>query len=408
MRTRFIYLKKFFYLYAQKRFNTNRALIVEASNKNYENATSILTKEERRNLKSDRVRLTNKDISETNFNMISNIKHLKITKNNKSFIPTRVAVDIANAFILENQDYLDDEQKVPSKVYNKVEEVFWGNYAEMKSLENVFSFCLLNDMYNDMYFSIVEDKLLHDVMVSYIPYAYNKALDELVSEAVSFIEEDSGEEVYPDYPEYDFKKFEMSKKDALLLLISRSKAHGFNFMELFYQFIDNNDTGLYWSTKKSACQYQTKEREKKSGKTFERFDKVMDEFLETIIKPKLVMFKVAENDFGYRIYNIVLTDYSVRSAKYNDDYQVDTGSKALVNLRGVSGDGKSVDVPTYLSVTDISPKYKNREEIIKISESYISSLIEIQKKEFEQEFSVSRELSNFLDNDLNEVELFES
>lgn len=134
----------------------------------------------------------------------------------------------------------------------------------------------------------------------------------------------------------------------------------------------------------------------------------MDEFLETIIKPILEKFKVVENDFVYRIYNIVLTDYSVRSAKYNDDYQVDTGSKALVNLRGVSDDGKSVDVPTYLSVTDISPKYKNREEIIKISESYILSLIEIQKKEFEQEFSVSRELSNFLEYDFNKVKLFES
>ena len=408
MRTRFIYLKKFFYLYAQKRFNTNRHLIVEASKKNIENATSILKKEEIINLKSDRVSLTNKEISEKNFNMISNIKNLKITKNNKSFIPTRVAVDIANAFILENQEYLDKEQKVPSKVYDTVEEVFWGNYEEMRNLENVFSFCLLNDMYNDMYFSIVEDKLLHDVMVSYIPYAYNKALDELVSETVPDIDEDSGEEFYQDYPEYDFKKFEMSKKEALLLLISRSKAHGFNFMELFYRFIDDNDTGLYWSTKKSTCQYQTKEREKKSGKTFERFDKVMDEFLETIIKPKLVMFKVAENDFGYRVYNIALTDYSVRLAKYNDDYQVDTGSKALVNVRRVNDDGKSVDVPMYLPVTDISPKYTNREEIIKISESYISSLIEIQKKEFEQEFSVSRELSNFLENDFDKVKLFES
>ena len=315
MRTRFIYLKKFFYLYAQKRFNTNRHLIVEASKKNIENATSKLKKEELINLKSDRVSLTNKEISEKNFNMISNIKNLKITKNNKSFIPTRVAVDIANAFILDNQEYLDKEQKVPSKIYDTVEEVFWGNYEEMRNLENVFSFCLLNDMYNDMYFSIVKDKLLHDVMVSYIPYAYNKALDELVSETVPDIDEDSGEEFYQDYPEYDFKEFEMSKKEALLLLISRSKAHGLNFMELFYRFIDDNDTGLYWSTKKSACQYQTKEREKKSGKTFERFDKVMDEFLETIIKPKLVMFKVAENDFGYRIYNIVLTDYSVRLAK---------------------------------------------------------------------------------------------
>lgn len=408
MRTRFIYLKKFFYLYAQKRFNTNRHLIVEASKKNIENATSILTKEEIIKLKSDRVSLTNKEISEKNFNMISNIKNLKITKNNKSFIPTRVAVDIANAFILENQKYLDKEQKVPRKVYDTVEEVFWGNYEEMRNLENVFSFCLLNDMYNDMYFSIVEDKLLHDVMVSYIPYAYNKALDELVSETVPDIDEDSGEEFYQDYPEYDFKEFEMSKKEALLLLISRSKAHGFNFMELFYRFIDDNDTGLYWSTKKSACQYQTKEREKKSGKTFERFDKVMDEFLETIIKPKLVMFRVAENDFGYRIYNIVLTDYSVRLVKYNDDYQVDTGGKALVNVRRVSDDGESVDVPMYLPVTDISPIYKNREEIIKISESYISSLIEIQKKEFEQEFSVSRELSNFLENDFDKVKLFES
>ena len=408
MRTRFIYLKKFFYLYAQKRFNTNRHLIVEASKKNIENATLKLKKEELINLKSDRVSLTNKEISEKNFNMISNIKNLKITKNNKSFIPTRVAVDIANAFILDNQEYLDKEQKVPSKIYDTVEEVFWGNYEEMRNLENVFSFCLLNDMYNDMYFSIVKDKLLHDVMVSYIPYAYNKALDELVSETVPDIDEDSGEEFYQDYPEYDFKEFEMSKKEALLLLISRSKAHGLNFMELFYRFIDDNDTGLYWSTKKSACQYQTKEREKKSGKTFERFDKVMDEFLETIIKPKLVMFKVAENDFGYRIYNIVLTDYSVRLAKYNDDYQVDTGSKALVNVRRVNDDGESVDVPKYLPVTDISPKYKNREEIIKISESYISSLIEIQKKEFEQEFSVSRELSNFLENDFDKVKLFES
>jgi hypothetical protein len=395
-------------LYAQKRFNTNRHLIVEASKKNIENATSKLKKEELINLKSDRVSLTNKEISEKNFNMISNIKNLKITKNNKSFIPTRVAVDIANAFILDNQEYLDKEQKVPSKIYDTVEEVFWGNYEEMRNLENVFSFCLLNDMYNDMYFSIVKDKLLHDVMVSYIPYAYNKALDELVSETVPDIDEDSGEEFYQDYPEYDFKEFEMSKKEALLLLISRSKAHGLNFMELFYRFIDDNDTGLYWSTKKSACQYQTKEREKKSGKTFERFDKVMDEFLETIIKPKLVMFKVAENDFGYRIYNIVLTDYSVRLAKYNDDYQVDTGSKALVNVRRVNDDGESVDVPKYLPVTDISPKYKNREEIIKISESYISSLIEIQKKEFEQEFSVSRELSNFLENDFDKVKLFES
>lgn len=408
MRTRFIYLKKFFYLYAQKRFNTNRHLIVEASKKNIENATSKLKKEELNNLKSDRVSLTNKEISEKNFNMISNIKNLKITKNNKSFIPTRVAVDIANAFILDNQEYLDKEQKVPSKIYDTVEEVFWGNYEEMRNLENVFSFCLLNDMYNDMYFSIVKDKLLHDVMVSYIPYAYNKALDELVSETAPDIDEDSGEEFYQDYPEYDFKEFEMSKKEALLLLISRSKAHGLNFMELFYRFIDDNDTGLYWSTKKSACQYQTKEREKKSGKTFERFEKVMDEFLETIIKPKLVMFKVAENDFGYRIYNIVLTDYSVRLAKYNDDYQVDTGSKALVNVRRVNDDGESVDVPKYLPVTDISPKYKNREEIIKISESYISSLIEIQKKEFEQEFSVSRELSNFLENDFDKVKLFES
>ena len=383
-------------------------MIVEASKKNIENATSKLKKEELINLKSDRVSLTNKEISEKNFNMISNIKNLKITKNNKSFIPTRVAVDIANAFILDNQEYLDKEQKVPSKIYDTVEEVFWGNYEEMRNLENVFSFCLLNDMYNDMYFSIVKDKLLHDVMVSYIPYAYNKALDELVSETVPDIDEDSGEEFYQDYPEYDFKEFEMSKKEALLLLISRSKAHGLNFMELFYRFIDDNDTGLYWSTKKSACQYQTKEREKKSGKTFERFDKVMDEFLETIIKPKLVMFKVAENDFGYRIYNIVLTDYSVRLAKYNDDYQVDTGSKALVNVRRVNDDGESVDVPKYLPVTDISPKYKNREEIIKISESYISSLIEIQKKEFEQEFSVSRELSNFLENDFDKVKLFES
>ena len=134
----------------------------------------------------------------------------------------------------------------------------------------------------------------------------------------------------------------------------------------------------------------------------------MDEFLETIIKPKLVMFRVAENDFGYRIYNIVLTDYSVRLVKYNDDYQVDTGGKALVNVRRVSDDGESVDVPMYLPVTDISPIYKNREEIIKISESYISSLIEIQKKEFEQEFSVSRELSNFLENDFDKVKLFES
>ena len=62
----------------------------------------------------------------------------------------------------------------------------------------------------------------------------------------------------------------------------------------------------------------------------------------------------------------------------------------------------------YLTVTDTSPKYKNREEIIKISESYISSLIEIQKKEFEQDLSVSRELSNFLENDFDKVELFES
>ena len=116
MRTRFIYLKKFFYLYAQKRFNTNRHLIVEASKKNIENATSKLKKEELINLKSDRVSLTNKEISEKNFNMISNIKNLKITKNNKSFIPTRVAVDIANAFILDNQEYLDKEQKVPSKI----------------------------------------------------------------------------------------------------------------------------------------------------------------------------------------------------------------------------------------------------------------------------------------------------
>ena len=80
----------------------------------------------------------------------------------------------------------------------------------------------------------------------------------------------------------------------------------------------------------------------------------------------------------------------------------------MVNVRRVNDDGKSVDVPMYLPVTDISPKYKNREEIIKISESYISSLIEIQKKEFEQEFSVSRELSNFLENDFDKVKLFES
>ena len=78
MRTRFIYLKKFFYLYAQKRFNTNRHLIVEASKKNIENATSKLKKEELINLKSDRVSLTNKEISEKNFNMISNIKNLRI------------------------------------------------------------------------------------------------------------------------------------------------------------------------------------------------------------------------------------------------------------------------------------------------------------------------------------------
>ncbi|MCO4647421.1 hypothetical protein DJZ09_00776 [Streptococcus infantarius subsp. infantarius] len=134
----------------------------------------------------------------------------------------------------------------------------------------------------------------------------------------------------------------------------------------------------------------------------------MDEFLETIIKPILEKFKVVENDFGYRIYNIVLTDYSVRSAKYNDDYLVDTEKKDLVNVKGVSDDGKSVDVPMYLTVIDISPKYKNREKIIKISESYISSLIEIQKKEFEQEFSVSRELRNFLKKDLGKVKLFES
>ena len=80
----------------------------------------------------------------------------------------------------------------------------------------------------------------------------------------------------------------------------------------------------------------------------------------------------------------------------------------MVNVRRVNDDGESVDVPKYLPVTDISPKYKNREEIIKISESYISSLIEIQKKEFEQEFSVSRELSNFLENDFDKVKLFES
>jgi hypothetical protein len=400
MNIRFLFLKKFFYLYAHERFNLKRKLIVDTSQLNINNASLSLSSHELIDLKHDRVKLTNKDISSTNFNIISCVKHLKITKNNKCFIPTRVAEDICNAFVLENQEYLKEEQKIPNQLYEKIEEVFWGSYAEMKELATVFSFCLLNDI-NEEY-----GQLLQEFMLSYIPYAYNKALDELVSGLVPDYDVAADKEYYSDFPDYDWEKFNNSKKEALLLLSDRNKAKGINFMELFYQFIDSAETGLYWSTKESNEPYKTKERIKLSGKTFERFDKVMEEFIEKKIIPIIKDCKV-DNDFGYRIYNIVLTDYSVRKERMKDDYIVETGRQVVTDLKKVEEYGTIVNVPTKLSETTISLKYRNREEIIAISNRYIESLMEIQLREYNDELRMPEELRNFLEHDFDRVKLFE-
>ena len=71
MNIRFLFLKKFFYLYAHERFNLKRKLIVDTSQLNINNASLSLSSHELIDLKHDRVKLTNKDISSTNFNIIS-------------------------------------------------------------------------------------------------------------------------------------------------------------------------------------------------------------------------------------------------------------------------------------------------------------------------------------------------
>ena len=132
----------------------------------------------------------------------------------------------------------------------------------------------------------------------------------------------------------------------------------------------------------------------------------MEEFIEKKIIPIIKDCKV-DNDFGYRIYNIVLTDYSVRKERMKDDYIVETGRQVVTDLKKVEEYGTIVNVPTKLSETTISLKYRNREEIIAISNRYIESLMEIQLREYNDELRMPEELRNFLEHDFDRVKLFE-
>ena len=90
-----------------------------------------------------------------------------------------------------------------------------------------------------------------------------------------------------------------------------------------------------------------------------------------------------------------------------DDYIVETGRQVVTDLKKVEEYGTIVNVPTKLSETTISLKYRNREEIIAISNRYIESLMEIQLREYNDELRMPEELRNFLEHDFDRVKLFE-
>lgn|GEM_PF-2376215 len=145
---KYIYTRNFFYRLAKERFLTKMKTI-----------------------KNENSRLTAMSISATNPSVISSIRNGKINKNNKSFIPDRIAEQIQQNLKIDSTiNGVKDKY-----AYSTILEVFWGEEEDLKNLEFELFYCIVKDMLsmfcktNDM--SCSYTILLQNLLKNYIEYA---------------------------------------------------------------------------------------------------------------------------------------------------------------------------------------------------------------------------------------------
>lgn len=336
--TKYIYTRNFFYKLAQERF------LIKMKEIKDKGEVSILS------------------ISITNPSVISSINNGKINKNNKSFIPDKVAEQIQeNLKISAQSNYEQDKY-----AYQTIKEVFWGTEEELNNMELELFYCIAKDMLGMF---CITDKmscsytiLIQNVLKRYIEYSevlslinieslyrilkIEEHIEEIEikgengSEIMEFIK--TTETTYSDTEEWKENNLKIPRK--LYRFGYYNEEHG---NPIFYDtkyvgglfpkkklsdIIDIEDKAIiYFYEKfikkkgiaklffKTLNEFEVVKRVTKNGKrvseyssnpTFEVIEKVITKFIEGEVIPLLKEDKASSKNLGFMIHDMLFYQYT--------------------------------------------------------------------------------------------------
>lgn len=316
VKTSYIYSRNFFYKLAQKRFLNN---LSEIKRKNGE--------------------MTISEITATNKAVISSIRKGKINKNNKSFIPDKVALEIKDNVKIE----YNEEVKY---YYSSLSELFWGTEDEIKKFELEFFYCILKDMLSmfcktkDM--SCSYTILIQNMLKTNIEYAEVLSLLNVESIYRLFELQYKG-----DFPQEIMYSDMMEWKETNLKIPSKIYSFTESRFPIFHDF---NNNGIFPMTKlddiieienkailgcyellikkeqmnftkyffESLQEFEILRKITKGGKrvpeyveqpTFEVIEKVLNQFIENKLIPLFKDNVATIEDIGYRIHDMLFYQY---------------------------------------------------------------------------------------------------
>lgn len=370
--TKYIYTRNFFYKLAQERFLIKMKEIKDKAE------VSILS------------------ISNTNPSVISSINNGKINKNNKSFIPDKVAEQIQENLKISARS----EGEQDKYAYQTEKEIFWGTEEELNNMGLELFYCIAKDMLGMF---CITDKmscsytiLIQNVLKRYIEYSEVLSLinieslyrilkieehikeieikGESGSEIMDFIE--TTETPYSDTKEWKENNLKIPKKlyrfgyyneeygnpvfydgEYGVGLFPKKKLS--DIMEIedkaiiyFYEkFIKKK--GIAKLFFKSLKEFGVIKRVTKNGKrvpdystrpTFEVIEKVITKFIESEVIPLLRENKASSRNLGFMIHDMLFYQYT-----------------SILNLVALQEDGQIFEetgrlVDSYLDKVDIVTK----------------------------------------------------
>lgn len=336
--TKYIYTRNFFYKLAQERFLIKMKEI------------------------KDKAEVTILSISNTNPSVISSINNGKINKNNKSFIPDKVAEQIQeNLKISAKSEHEHDKY-----VYQTKEEVFWGTEEELNNMELELFYCIAKDMLGMF---CITDKmscsytiLIQNMLKRYIEYSEVLSLINIESlyrilKIEEHIEEieikgESGSEImefiktteipYSDTKEWKENNLKIPKKlyrfgyyneeygnpvfyggEYGVGLFPKKKLSDIMEIEdkaiiyVYEKFIKKK--GIAKLFFKTLNEFEVLKRVTKNGKrvpeysyepTFEVIEKVITKFIESEIIPLLRENKASSKNLGFMIHDMLFHNYT--------------------------------------------------------------------------------------------------